>query len=102
MVPGRNQSFFMSLIIKIKACFLKLLSRHEIKPFSITDSPKVLILMHQNIGDMIVCSPILRDIRNAYPTCNLHVIASQANKEIATKVLARTNIVSTLVGKLKV
>lgn len=73
----------MSLIIKIKACFLKLLCIHEIKPFSITDSPKLLILMHQNIGDMIVCSPILREIKNAYPTCNLQVIASQVNKEIA-------------------
>ena len=83
MVPGRNQSVFMSLIIKIKACFLKLLCRHDIKPFSISESPKFLILMHQNIGDMIVCSPILREIKNAYPTCNIQVIASQVNKEIA-------------------
>ena len=39
--------------------------------------------MHQNIGDMIVCSPILRELKKAYPDCNLQVIASKTNQEIA-------------------
>ena len=39
--------------------------------------------MHQNIGDMIVFSRILREIKKPYPTSNLQVLASEVNKEIA-------------------
>jgi len=73
----------MSIKIILKSYFLKFLGNHQIKKIQLNDSPKFLILMHQNIGDMIVCSPILREIKNAYPECNLQVIASQTNKEIA-------------------
>ena len=73
----------MSVIISLKAFFLKLISRHQIRPIVVNDSPKFLILMHQNIGDMIVCSPILREIKDALPASNIHVIASNVNKDIA-------------------
>ena len=73
----------MSAILKIKAHFLKLISKHTIRPLPQSESPKFLILMNQNIGDMVVCSPILREIKVAYPNSILHVLASQNNKEIA-------------------
>jgi ADP-heptose:LPS heptosyltransferase len=74
----------MSIKIILKSYFLKFLGLHKIKKIQLTDSPKFLILMHQNIGDMIVCSPILRELKKAYPKCNLQVIASKNNHEIAT------------------
>ena len=67
----------------LKSYFLKFISNHKTRFLDISDSPKFLILMHQNISDMIVCSPILREIKKAYPTSNLQVLASEANKEIA-------------------
>ena len=67
----------------LKASFLKLISTHTIRPIHVNIAPKFLILMHQNIGDMIVCSPILRELKLAFPNCNLQVLASQTNKEIA-------------------
>ena len=73
----------MNFFILLKVSFLKLISRRKIKLLSLTNSPKFLILMHQNIGDMIVCSPILREIKIAFPNSNLQVIASQTNKDIA-------------------
>ena len=74
---------FMSIKIKLKSYFLKRLGKHKFKKIQLTDSPKFLILMHQNIGDMIVCSPILRELKKAYPECNLQVVASKNNHEIA-------------------
>ncbi|MDP7194634.1 MAG: lipopolysaccharide heptosyltransferase family protein, partial [SAR202 cluster bacterium] len=73
----------MSFNQLIKASFLKYISRSQLRPLLINDYPKFLILMHQNIGDMIVCSPILREIKIAFPNSNLQVIASQTNKDIA-------------------
>jgi ADP-heptose:LPS heptosyltransferase len=73
----------MSIGLLLKVFLLKLISIHKIKPIKINESPKFLILMHQNIGDMIVCSPILRELKNAYPACIIEVVASQANNEIA-------------------
>ena len=73
----------MSIKLVLKASFLKLISNHKIRPIHVNMSPKFLILMNQNIGDMIVFSPILRELKLAFPSCNLQVMASQTNKEIA-------------------
>jgi len=67
--------------IKIK--FLKAISRHKVRPLILSSSPKFLILMNQKIGDMVVCSPILREIKSAYPLADIHVMASEVNKELA-------------------
>ena len=67
--------------IKIK--FLKALSLPKARSLILGNNPKFLILMNQKIGDMIVCSPILREIKLAYPNADLHVIASEINKELA-------------------
>ena len=39
-------------------------------------------MIFQKIGDMIVCSPILREIKLAHPKAELHVLASEVNKEL--------------------
>ena len=66
----------------LKSYFLKFISNHKTMFLDISNSPKFLILMHQNISDMIFCSPILREINKAYPASNLQVLASEANNEI--------------------
>jgi len=67
----------------IKISFLKVISRHKLRPLELERNSKFLILMNQKIGDIVVSSPILREIKSAYPDSNLHVIASEVNKELA-------------------
>jgi ADP-heptose:LPS heptosyltransferase len=66
----------------IKSNFLKFISSNKSRTLSLNSSQKFLILMNQKIGDMIVCSPVLREIKLAYPKSKLHVLASEVNKEI--------------------
>lgn len=72
----------MSLSNNLKIYFLKYISRRTIRPLILGSTPKLLVLMNQKIGDMIVCSPILREIKSAYPKAELHVLASEVNKEL--------------------
>ena len=44
----------MSVNLILKSYFLKLISNHKTRPLSFNESPRFLILMNQNIGDMIV------------------------------------------------
>ena len=78
-----NTEASMILTNFIKSNFLKLISRGRTRPLVLGNSPKFLILMTQKIGDMIVCSPILREIKFAFPDAELQVLASQTNVEIA-------------------
>ena len=66
----------------LKIILLKALSRHKVRPLVLGRSSKFLILMNQKIGDMVVCSPILREIKSAYPDADLHVVASEVNKDL--------------------
>jgi ADP-heptose:LPS heptosyltransferase len=72
----------MNLSNNLKIYFLKYISRRKICPLILSSTPKLLVLMNQKIGDMIVCSPILREIKLAYPKSELHVLASEVNKEL--------------------
>lgn len=67
----------------IKSSFLKLLCIKKKINLEKVDFKKFLILMNQNIGDAVVCSPILREIKLAYPNSEIHVLASAANKDVA-------------------
>ena len=44
----------MSDNLILKSYFLKLISNHKTTPLNLNESPRFLILMNQNIGDMIV------------------------------------------------
>ena len=72
----------MRLNLILKSYFFKFISNHKTMFLDISDSPKFLILMHQNISDIIFCSSILREIKKTYPASNLQVLASEANNEI--------------------
>jgi ADP-heptose:LPS heptosyltransferase len=67
---------------KIKAFFLKVLTNKKKITFDLKKSKKVLILKYDRIGDMIVTTPIFRELKQAYPNINISVLASHANKDV--------------------
>ena len=46
---------------------------------------KILILKNDKIGDMIVSSGFIREIRKAYPQAKITLIASEANRNLIEK-----------------
>jgi len=44
----------MSVNLLLKSYLLKLISNHKTRLLNLNESPRFLILMNQNIGDMIV------------------------------------------------
>ena len=67
---------------KIKAYFLRLLTKNKNFPFDIKNSKKVLILKYDRIGDMVVSTPLFRELKNAYPNISISVLASAVNKDV--------------------
>ena len=66
----------------IKAYLLRLLTQKKQSTFDIKNSKKVLILKYDRIGDMVVTTPIFRELKQAYPDINISVLASDENKSI--------------------
>ena len=67
---------------KIKAYLLRLLTKKKNLPFNLKKSKKVLILKYDRIGDMVVTTPIFRELKNAYPNIRISVLASEENKDV--------------------
>ncbi len=67
---------------KIKAYLLRLLTNKKNISFDIKKSKKVLILKYDRIGDMIVITPIFRELKSAYPDISISVLASKENKDV--------------------
>ena len=73
----------MNPIISIKGRFLKFISKRKTRPVPQIQSPKFILLMHQSIGDMIVFSSLIREIKSGYQNPSIQVIASKKNIDIA-------------------
>ena len=67
---------------KIKAYLLRLLTNKKSSPFNLKKSKRVLILKYDRIGDMVVTTPIFRELKNAYPNISISVLASEENKDV--------------------
>ncbi len=67
---------------KIKAYLLRLLTNKKSSPFNLKKSKRVLILKYDRIGDMVVTTPIFRELKNAYPNISISVLASKENKDV--------------------
>jgi len=67
---------------KLKAYLLRLLTKKKNLPFDLKKSKKVLILKYDRIGDMVVTTPIFRELKNAYPNISISVLASEENKDV--------------------
>jgi len=67
---------------KIKAFLLKFLTHKKAISFDIKKSNSVLILKYDRIGDMIVTTPLIRELKIAYPNISISVLASKENKDV--------------------
>ena len=67
---------------KIKAYLLRLLTKKKNLSFDLKKSKRVLILKYDRIGDMVVTTPIFRELKTAYPDISISVLASEENKDV--------------------
>ena len=67
---------------KLKAYLLRLLTKKKNLSFDLKKSKRVLILKYDRIGDMVVTTPIFRELKTAYPNTSISVLASEENKDV--------------------
>jgi ADP-heptose:LPS heptosyltransferase len=67
---------------KIKAFLLKILTNKKAVSFDITKSKSILILKYDRIGDMVVITPLFRELKSSYPNIKISVLASNENKDV--------------------
>ena len=72
----------MSLIKTIKGIFLTSLVRSQISVIDANGIDSVIFLKYDKIGDMVVCTPVFRELKQAYPHISISVFASNVNKAI--------------------
>lgn len=67
---------------QIKAYLLRLLTNKKNILFDIKKTKSVLILKYDRIGDMIVSTPIFRNLKKEYPDISISVLASYENQDV--------------------
>jgi ADP-heptose:LPS heptosyltransferase len=72
----------MSLIINLKAYFLRKLTYKNSVNFDIKDASSVLFMRYDRIGDMIISTPVFRELKLAYPKITISVLASKTNSAV--------------------
>jgi ADP-heptose:LPS heptosyltransferase len=72
----------MRNLINLKAYLLKFLTKKNFILFELKDSESVLILKYDRIGDMVVSTPIFRELKLAYPNISISVLASKENRDV--------------------
>ena len=66
----------------IKASILRFLARHKPINFEIKNTKKILFLRYDRIGDMIITTPIFRELKDKFPHVSITVLASKSNHEV--------------------
>ena len=72
----------MSFSQKIKANILRWLTHKKPVDFDIKQAQSVLFLRYDRIGDMVITTPVFRELKLAYPHISITVLASKINKEV--------------------
>ena len=72
----------MSLSQKIKASILRWLTHKKLVDFDIKKAQSVLFLRYDRIGDMVITTPVFRELKLAYPHISITVLASKDNQDI--------------------
>jgi ADP-heptose:LPS heptosyltransferase len=67
---------------KFKSLILKFLTKKKQNDFNIKLSKKVLMLRYDRIGDMVVTTPLFRELKSSYPNIKISVLASNENKDV--------------------
>ena len=66
----------------IKAFILRALTKKKKVDFDIKNSKKVLFLRYDRIGDMIITTPVFRELKQSFPDIEITVIASRTNQAV--------------------
>jgi ADP-heptose:LPS heptosyltransferase len=74
----------MSLSQKIKASILRWLTNKKPNDFDIKNTQSVLFLRYDRIGDMVITTPVFRELKLAYPHISITILASKANQGVLT------------------
>lgn len=67
---------------KLKAYFLRLLTNTKTTKFDIKNARNILFLRYDRIGDMVITTPVFRELKREYPEINISVLASKVNQNI--------------------
>jgi len=67
---------------KIKSYLLRAFTKKKKNDFDLKKAKKVLIFRYDRIGDMIISTPIFRELKNSNPNINITVLASKVNKDV--------------------
>ena len=65
---------------KLKAYFLRLLTHKKTTTFDIKNARNILFFRYDRIGDMVITTPVFRELKREYPEINISVLASKVNQ----------------------
>lgn len=68
--------------LKIKSQLLKLLTKKKKNNFDLKETTNILFLRYDRIGDMVLTTPVFRELKKHYPHINISVLASKKNKDV--------------------
>jgi ADP-heptose:LPS heptosyltransferase len=66
----------------IKAFLLRALTKKKKVEFDFKNAKKVLFLRYDRIGDMIITTPVFRELKQAFPNIEITVLASKTNQDV--------------------
>ena len=72
----------MNITNNLKALLLRGITKKKNIEFDVKKSSKVLMLRYDRIGDMVITTPVFRELKKSYPNIEINVLASQANHMI--------------------
>ena len=72
----------MFLNTRIKAYLLRLFTTKKARNFDIKDVKKVLFFRYDRIGDMVISTPVFRELKLSLPEIKISVLASKVNQSI--------------------
>jgi ADP-heptose:LPS heptosyltransferase len=68
--------------LKIKALLLRFFTRKNTINFDIKNVKKILFFRYDRIGDMIITTPVFRELKLNYPNIKITVLASKSNQSV--------------------
>jgi len=70
------------MIKKLKAILLKYFTCKKRSTFDLSKTKKIIFLRYDRIGDMIITTPVFRELKLSFPNIEISVLASKANQNI--------------------
>ncbi len=75
----------MESVTRLKAFLLKLLTSKKTIKFDIKNAKNILFLRYDRIGDMVITTPVFRELKLKYPEIKISVLASTINQNVIHK-----------------